>query len=145
MFGNRLSRGFPWPGNVFREMDRLQDEMNRLLRTSRGPAEYPALNVWANADGVLVTAEAPGVKPEGIDISVSGATLTLKGERTAAPESLGKPHRIERMIGRFSRTIELPFTVDSSKVSAHCEDGVLEIALPRIEADKPRKIAVAVR
>lgn len=134
----------PW-----REMERLQREMNRLfsdtfstvgVRTAPG---FPAMNAWTNDEGVVVTAELPGVKPEDIDISVVGDTLTLSGSRQ--PEKLEdgeKYHRQERHYGRFTRTFQLPFQVEADAVEAIFEKGVLHISMPRAEVDKPRKIAV---
>ncbi|RME98752.1 MAG: Hsp20/alpha crystallin family protein [Chloroflexi bacterium] len=133
--------------NPWREIEQIQREMNRMFRhMSTGPRVapgYPAINVWANDEGVVVTAELPGVKTEDIDISVVGNTLTLSGERR--PDELKdgeKYHRRERRQGKFTRTFELPFGVEADKVEAMFERGVLHISLPRAEAEKPRKIAV---
>lgn len=133
--------------NPWRDIEQIQREMNRMFRhMSAGPRvapSYPAINVWANDEGVVVTAELPGVKPEDIDISVVGDTLTLSGERR--PDELQdgeKYHRRERRQGKFTRTFELPFGVEADKVEAMFERGVLHISLPRAEAEKPRKIAV---
>ena len=132
----------PW-----REMDRLQREMNRLFSDvstrSRVAPSFPAMNVWTNQEGAVVTAELPGVNPDNIDIAVVGDTLTLNGERQ--PEELHegeKYHRQERGFGKFTRTFQLPFQVESDKVEANFEKGILYISLPRAEADKPRKITV---
>ena len=133
---------------VWREMDRLQREMNRMYesfypsRLRQAPG-YPALNIWASENGLSVTAEVPGIRPEDIDISVVGETLTLSGERR--PDELQEDaqyHRQERGYGKFSRSIQLPFPVDVNKVEASFKGGVLQIALPRAEADKPKKIVV---
>lgn len=134
--------------SVWREMDRLQHEMNRLFedftpaRTRRAPS-FPAMNIWANEDGLTITAEVPGVKPEDIDISVVGDTLTLSGERK--PDELkegARYHRQERGYGSFARSIQLPFLVNIGKVDATFHNGVLNVVLPRAEEDKPRKITV---
>lgn len=143
-----LRRGYgfdsPWE-----EINRLQREMNRLFATTQpgfrrfGAAAYPAINIWTNEDGAVVTAELPGLKPDEIDISVVGESLTISGDR--CPEELkegDKYHRRERSCGNFSRTIELPFLVESDSVDAYFDKGVLHISLPRAEADKPRKISV---
>jgi HSP20 family protein len=101
------------------------------------------MNVWRNEEGVVITAELPGLKPEDIDISVVGDTLTLTGSRQA--EELGenvKYHRRERGSGKFTRTFQLPFGVEADKVEATFEKGLLHIFLPRAEAEKPRKITV---
>ena len=134
----------PW-----QEMERLRREVDRLFSDSftvsggRTAPSFPAINVWANEDGAVVTAELPGVNSEDIDISVVGDTLTLSGERQ--PEELGegdKYHRRERGYGKFNRAFQLPFKVDSDKVEAMFEKGILHLSLPRAEVDKPKKIAV---
>jgi HSP20 family protein len=125
----------------------MQREMDRLMnRASWGMTEapcYPAMNVWTNEDGAIATAELPGFNPDEIEISVTGDTLTVSGNRT--PEDVGegvKYHRRERGCGRFTRSFQLPFQVDGNAVEAAFEHGVLRIELPRAEADKPKKITV---
>jgi len=142
MFENWMRRRMPWPGHWFAEMDRLHREVNRALDRHQAQAEFPPVNVYANADGAMVVAEVPGIAPDGVDISVSGGMLTLRGERKTGAASLGTQSRAERPYGAFSRTIEMPFQIDSSKVEARCQDGLLEVKLPRAESDKPRKITV---
>jgi len=140
-FGRRLS---PW-----REMARLQHEMNRLLSgTSRWPdpsvaPSYPAMNVWTDQDGAVVTAEMPGINADDMDISVQEDTLTLRGNRTPdeVPEG-GTYHRRERGTGQFTRSLQLPFQVEAGKVEASYAKGILSITLPRAEADKPKKITI---
>jgi HSP20 family protein len=133
--------------SMWDEMDRLQREMNRVFetfdRTYTPAAGFPAMNVWMNEDGAVVTAELPGVNVKDLEINVVGETLTLSGERQ--PANLPKDavyHRQERGQGKFTRTIDLPFNVDSGKVQATLEKGILRILLPRAEQDKPRKIMV---
>ena len=142
MFENWMRRGTSWPAHWLAEMDRFRREMDRTLDRPRTQAEFPPVNVWANADGVMVVAEVPGLAPDAVDISVSGGMLTLRGERKADAETLGTQSRAERARGAFSRTIELPFQIDSAKVEASCRDGLLEVRLPRADSDKPRKITV---
>ena len=138
---------------AWREMDRLQQEMNRLFEgvgnnayspvRMRPAPGYPAVNLWTNENGLTLLAEVPGTQPEDIDINVVGETLTLSGVRQ--PEKLeedARYHRQERGYGKFARSIQLPFPVDVNKVDATFKNGVLQVALPRAEADKPRKIAV---
>ena len=132
-----------------REMDALRREMNRLFDTWDGwprvrtPSDYPAMNVWANEDGVIVSAELPGIEPDDLDISVQENVLTVSGHR--APEDVDEEtvyHRRERGTGNFRRAFRLPFEVDADAVEATYEKGVLSITLPRAEEDKPRKITV---
>lgn len=134
--------------SVYREMDRLQREMNRLFEEtyptrSRRAAGYPAMNVWTNDEGLIITAEVPGVKPQDIDVSVVGDTLTLSGARK--PDEIkedSRYHRQERGYGDFTRSIQLPFPVNVKKVEATFQNGVLNITMPRAEEDKPKKITV---
>jgi HSP20 family protein len=130
-------------------MERLRREMNALFdQADRGPqlgmaTGYPAMNIWANADGVVVTAELPGINIDDLEISVHNNTLTLQGQRSR--EDLGEDvtfHRRERGVGQFQRTFQLPYEVESDAVEAAYTNGVLSITLPRAEADKPKKITV---
>jgi len=135
--------------NPWREIERMQREMDHLtngLAYFSGPRvapSFPAMNVWLNEEGAVVTAELPGVNPEDIDISVVGETLTLTGSRQPAELKDGeKYHRRERGYGKFTRTFQLPFGVEADKVEAKFDKGILHIFLPRAEVEKPRKIAV---
>jgi HSP20 family protein len=85
----------------------------------------------------------PGVHTEDIEVSVESGTLTISGRRGGdeLPEN-ARPHRRERNFGEFSRSIQLPFAVDTEQIEASFKDGILNIALPRVEADKPKKIAI---
>lgn len=130
------------------EMERMRREMDRLFSTSPAyrlnPAPaYPAMNVWTNQDGAVVTAEVPGIDTEALNISVVGNTLTVSGNRTPYELREGETyHRRERGSGNFTRSFELPFGIEPGGVEAVYEKGVLQITLPRAEADKPRRIAI---
>ena len=134
--------------SIWQEMDQLQREMNRLFDTSSkgrvvNSPTYPAINIWTNEDGQLISAEMPGVHPDDIDIDVTGDALSISGERK--PDEVAEDaryHRRERTYGSFSRTIQLPFMVDTNKVEASFKNGVLMVSLPRAEADKPKKITI---
>jgi HSP20 family protein len=124
------------------DVDRLFTDASADIRRS-GAAGYPAMNIWTNPDGAIVTAELPGINPEDIDISVQNDTLTLTGSRQ--PNGLQEDeiyHRRERGYGRFTRSFQLPFHVEAGKVEAVFDKGVLQVSVPRAEADKPKKITV---
>ncbi len=135
-------------GDPFREMRRLQDEMDRLtgaLAPAGGlaaTAGFPAVNVYAGRDGIAVVAELPGVEPGDLEVHARQDTLTIAGTRRPAAEDAQAYHRRERRSGAFSRTIRLPFRVDPERVEAQLEDGVLRLSLQRPEEDKPRRIAI---
>lgn len=127
-----------------REMRRIHSEMSRLFDdTARAPAGFPAINVYADQHGAAITAEIPGVSQETLDVSVHRDTVTIRGERSDAPEGARGAHRRERRQGRFARTLTLPFPVDPDAVEAHLENGTLRLSLKRPEADKPRRIQIA--
>ena len=125
------------------DMQRLQQQLNRIFHDTNTNTEFPPVNVWTSADGAIVRTEIPGIDLEKIDISIVNETLTIRGSRT---EESGKEglscHRKERDFGHFVRSLQLPFEVDVDRVKARFVEGILEITLPRAEADKPRKIRV---
>lgn len=135
---------FDWTLDPFRELHRLQREMNRLFADFLTPAEqFPAVNLWTSPDEAVLMAEIPGVDPKDVDVSVLGNVVTIEGERKAdasVPEE--NYHRRERETGKFMRSIRLPFEVEADKVQARIENGVLRVVLPRKESTKPRRIAI---
>jgi HSP20 family protein len=137
----RFAGGFdPWS-----QLGPMENEMNRMLSRYAYPtsSEFPAFNVWGTNDQVIVTSEIPGIDPNSIDISVSGTTLTVRGLRDPEQAEKGASyHRRERWYGKFSKTIELPFTIEAEKVEARFSKGILYITLPRSETEKPRKVKV---
>lgn len=127
-----------------RDMQRLQDSLNRTLSASaaNNAPEFPPINVWTSESGALVRAEIPGIAPEDVDISLMHDTLTIRGSRQAEDLKGASRHRHERGHGQFTRSLQLPFGVDADKVQAKFSNGVLQITLPRAEAEKPRRITV---
>ena len=143
-----MYRTFRTP-SIWREMDRLQSDMNRLFNQYsptrlRTAPSYPSINIWTNnEEGQFVSAEMPGVCVEDIDINVNDNVLTISGQRSLdeVPED-ARFHRRERSSGEFSRTIQLPYAVELDKVEASFKDGILNIMLPKAEAEKPKQIAI---
>lgn len=106
----------------------------------------PAIEVFDKEDKYVVKAELPGMKEEDIDVSVVGDTLTIKGERKAETEVKEEDYYCcERSYGSFFRSIALPPNVDTKKIEASFEDGVLEVSLPKAPEVKPKKIAVSAK
>lgn len=132
-------------GDPWRELRQLQREVNRVFDSSglEGRHEFPAVNLWTNSEGAVVTAEIPGVDPKDIDIAVEGDTLTIRGSRKPMALKEGEAfHRQERTTGDFIRSLQLPFSADAEKVNAEYKHGVLRVTLPIAEKEKPKKIAV---
>jgi HSP20 family protein len=135
--------GFPGGADPFRELRRLQEEMDRLAGAfTPAAASFPAVNLYAGRDGIAVSAELPGVAKDELEIHAHRDTLTLRGTRRPAAEDEAAFHRRERRSGAFTRTIQLPFRVDPEQIEARLENGVLQLSLQRPEEDKPRRIEV---
>jgi len=139
----------PWQRrwDPFRE---LQREMGRLfqslepLQSVRHVHHYPPLNLHDAGDRYILSAQLPGITPADIDLTITGETLTLRGERTRAEGVKDDSYRRqERPMGRWARTITLPDRVDSTQVAASFSNGILTVSLPKAESAKPRHIAVA--
>lgn len=134
--------------SIWREMERMQREMNRLFTDYtptryRSASSYPVMNLWADEESVIIRAELPGLKPDDLDISIDEGDLTLSGRRT--PEEMPEDatyHRQERNYGSFTRSIRLPFKIEADDVEATMKNGVLTLMLPRAEEDKPKKITI---
>lgn len=132
--------GHPW-----RRLLELQQQMDRLFGQYDRPrgTGSPAVNIWTNADGAVVTAELPGVDPAKLEITAVNNTLTIRGERDAPDEGQDRTwHRRERPAGPLARTVQLPFAIRGDSVQATCRNGVLTVKVQRPEEEKPRKIVV---
>jgi HSP20 family protein len=116
----------------------------RLPTDERG--WMPAVDIFEKDDKFVVKAELPGMKDEDIDVSVTGDTLVIKGEKkTESEEKEADYYRCERTYGSFYRSIPLPATVDANKIEADFEDGVLEVSLHKSAEVKPKKVAVSAK
>lgn len=137
--------------NPWREMNHLRQEMNHLMGydgwpVSRQSVAFPAINMWENSQGLVLTAEIPGVDASKLDVTLEKDSLTLSGAREAfmaqnAPTEESYV-RHERWFEPFNRTVELPFDVDPNKCDAQYEKGVLTIKLERAPEDQPKKVAI---
>ncbi len=138
----------------FRELISMRDDMERLFNTFFGKhyveesegVWLPVVDIEEDNESFIVKAELPGLKKEDVKISVRGNLLTISGERKKEEETKNKTyHRVERLYGKFSRTISLPSEVDINKIKAVYKDGVLHINLPKLEIMKPKEIEVEMK
>lgn len=135
----------------FEELEEMRRRVERLGAAlmgegvdSRAAGVYPLVNVTEDGDNYWLRAELPGVSVEDLDISVTGKSLAITGERRIAGEDeSAKYHRKERESGSFSRMIDLPNLVDGEKVEAKLLNGVLTVRLPKAESAKPRQIKIS--
>jgi len=129
----------PWA-----ELDRFQRELDHFFfgngRATQARSDLP-LNLYSNEERAQVQAIVPGFSRDELSLSIEGNVLTLSGRRTPDEESASKESGLGAV--EFERHIRLPFAVDEDAVQARLNDGVLEVSLPRAEADKPRRIQIA--
>lgn len=136
-----------WPAlDVESEAARMRRDLERVFGSrSLLPAQtvFPAINIHDDGEAFVARAELPGVTPESLDITATGSTFTIKGERKAfeAPEGASW-HRRECDCGKFSRSFRLPDPIDSGKVKASFKNGVLELLLPRAQTAQARKVSI---
>lgn len=136
----------------FRDLISLREAMDRLFEEGwvwpragrRSPLqETLAIDIYETPDNVVVKTAVPGVKPEDIDITITGNTLSIAGE-TKAEEKVEEENyvRRERRYGRFSRSITLPSGAQGEKAEATFEHGLLTLTIPKAEEAKPKVIKV---
>jgi HSP20 family protein len=105
----------------------------------------PAVNILEKADGIVITADLPGLKAEDVEVTIDNGVLTLKGERTLEEVAEGETlHRVERCYGAFERSFSVPTSVDPSKIEARFVNGEMTVTLPKREETKPRSVKVKV-
>ena len=106
----------------------------------------PTCDVFEDKESVKIVAEIPGVKPEDVRISVEDHVLTIRGEKKqVAEETAERVHRYERSYGAFERSFALPSLVDTDRIEAKYDAGILTITLPKTERARPREIPVSVK
>jgi HSP20 family protein len=130
-------------------LQELQRELGWLFEnldpnhSSRRANRYPPLNIYDAGDRYILSVQLPGLAPGDIDLTITGESLTLRGERKRAEGVREESYRRqERPVGRWSRTITLPERVECSQVDASFADGILTVSVPKAESSKPRQIMV---
>ena len=140
-----LGRFSDWPS----EVERFFDDFARR----RWPASFnggevfnPSIDVAETGDAIDVTAELPGCESKDVDISVTGRTMTIRGEKKSEKETKGKNWQMsERSYGSFSRVIPLEFSVDPAKVEATFDKGVLRVHVPKPPEAKSETKKIAIK
>ncbi|MBW9110310.1 Hsp20/alpha crystallin family protein [Microbacterium ureisolvens] len=122
----------------FRDLDRLAAG---LFDTRRGPRRMP-MDLYRDGDHYVLTADLPGIDPGSVDIDVDGQLLTIRAERTLTSGEDVKWITREREAASFLRQLNLGQGVDTGRISASYNNGVLSVTIPVSEKAKPRKIEV---
>ncbi len=138
----------------FREAVSLREAMDRLFEDSFTPARRQnngservyrlPLDAYVTADEIVVLANMPGVKPEEVEITIEGDTLTIRGERPRPLENVDYVMQ-ERPFGKFLRTLNINIPVDANRAEARYDNGLLTLVIPKAEAAKPRVIQVGTK
>lgn len=123
----------------FRELDRLTEQ---LLGTAIRPAGMP-MDAYRAGDEVVVHFDLPGVDPESVDLDIERNVLTVTAERARTGPEDAERIAAERPTGRFSRQLFLGDTLDTERIDASYEAGVLTLRIPVAEQAKPRKIRIS--
>lgn len=155
---------FEHPEGMFERLASLREEMEHLYGSLSRSFGFPELRmpsvelpsragiadvrfeVSESDKEIEVTAEAPGLDTEDLEITLSEGMLAVKGEKRDQREKKGKNYSIsERRYGAFSRSFQIPESVDEDKISARFENGILSIHLPKRGKPKrrPKSIRVA--
>ena len=121
----------------FRELDRAMDDLTRGTRSPAIP-----MDAVRHGDRVFITFDLPGVDPDGIDLTVERGVLTLKAERRFERSEGDQVLADERRQGTFTRRVLLGDTLDTTRLEAGYDHGVLTVTIPVAEAAQPRKIAI---
>lgn len=148
-----VRRSLNWPtwnyASPFSDLARLRGQMDQLFDGLSGGTQtptagvFPLINITEEKDAYRLRAELPGIKADDLDITVTGKSLAIAGERKITEETNGaKYHRRERESGSFRRMVSLPGPINADKVEATCKNGVLTLALPKADEARPRQITV---
>ncbi|MCX5381855.1 Hsp20/alpha crystallin family protein [Streptomyces sp. NBC_00083] len=126
----------------FREMDRIVQQLSGTSGTWSKPSVMP-MDAYREGDAYVIAFDLPGVSTEAIDIDVERNMLTVKAERRpAAKADSVKVELSERPLGVFSRQLVLADTLDTERIQADYDAGVLTLRIPIAERAKPRKISI---
>jgi HSP20 family protein len=124
--------------------------MNTTVQTDQRPATNarqeqpyvsPEVNIFESKDGYVVEAEMPGVSKEGLEVMLEGNEITLVGHRQNEGV-VGEPLFRERSLADYRRVFELDPAIDTARITAKMDQGVLTLTLPKSERVKPRKVTV---
>jgi HSP20 family protein len=131
-----------------RQLVRLSDAMDRMFDETwarpfaRSEREFRLpLDVYTTPSEIVLTANVPGLKPEDVQVTLEGDTLSIYGEFKAPMENVEYIFQ-ERSYGKFNRKLTINVPVDANKVEATFDSGVLTVTLPKAEAARPKTIKV---
>ena len=147
MIYRRIFNAPPWRfRSPLDELHRMRQQLEQMFDDTPGQRAsagvFPLINLTEDRNNYYVRAELPGVKAEELDIQATANNIAISGERKIAAEGNARYHRREREAGSFSRMIGLPGDINTDKVDAKLENGVLTVVIAKAEAAKPKQITI---
>lgn len=138
-----IERRAQMPSRRSSVLDRLLDDAFLFGREGEPEASDAKLNIYEEGETLVIEAQLPGVKPEEVQVSVAGNTLTIRAEGRQGQERKGRTYIVrEHRTSSLTRTVELPSSVDPDQAEATFEDGILRLAFPRAEQNRARRIQI---
>lgn len=137
--------------NPWREIDTLQQQFNHLFDATLVPSadwgkrfsRIPAAELEETPDAIHLKVEIPGMEAKDLDVQVTEEAVSISGERKSETkaEEKGTTHS-EFYYGKFQRVIPLPARIQNTNVQAEYKDGILNLTLPKTEAEKNKVVKV---
>ncbi|MEU3464308.1 Hsp20/alpha crystallin family protein [Streptomyces sp. NPDC006733] len=125
----------------FREMDRIVQQLTGTSGTWSKPSVMP-MDAYRDGEQYVIAFDLPGVRTEALDIAVERNMLTVKAERRPVDQGDVQVELAERPLGVFSRQVMLADTLDTERIQADYDAGVLTLRIPIAERAKPRKVSI---
>ncbi len=129
-----------------RDLDNLRNNMNRILEEGFASVSGPGLAVdmyETDTEVVVQTAPIPGIKPEDIEVSITGNVLLIKGKSQVSESEAGVNYlRKERRLGSFSRSLTIPREIKAEETVASFKENILTITIPKAEKERPTVINI---
>jgi HSP20 family molecular chaperone IbpA len=126
-------------------MDMNPKGLDREANENRQAAPIvPPVDIWEDAEGIVLKADLPGVAKEGLTVGVDGETLTIEGSMALGESPKLRDVYAEVRVARYRRSFVLGRDLDAEKIAASMKNGVLELRIPKREAAKPRRVAVKI-
>jgi len=122
-------------------LGRIVDDFLNTAPERTGRSGYPSVDIFEGSDTIEIRASLPGVTSDDLDIELSEKTVTISGEKKEPAGDFDYLRR-ERIFGKFTRSVELPYRVEAESIKADLKNGVLHLSLAKSEDAKPKKIEI---
>ena len=136
--------------NPFKELARIENELNKLFsefipakETSEVVVWAPRVDVYEQDNNLIIEAEIPGAKKEDIEVKIKDNAVVIRGEvKKEEEQKEGQYYRKERFYGTFERVVPLPVEVKPEEAKAEFKDGVLKLIIPKATQEHEVKVEI---